>query len=248
MVSGPPEIDVGLWVGTQVTCPGARLHHGTSGGTSRLSALASAVPRLPAGKTGPAVSFPYLTQRQWYFLASFSWFCFFLDSCWNGPPRSQHQPPAHSWCSCAAGMAAAGCPSGRMERWPVPGEVARTDYLLQAINCRPSPVPRPPVPPAPFLQLIPHFLSKIPRELLVCVFPRHVLICHPLPLTGSHNAGFSGSPSLQLAAVSGPGWWPWCDHQERQVPPAPCQETLPPLHLPVPIESPPSGSQTRIFF
>lgn len=148
MVSGPPEIDVGLWVGTQVTCPGARLHHGTSGGTSRLSALASAVPRLPAGKTGPAVSFPYLTQRQWYFLASFSWFCFFLDSCWNGPPRSQHQPPAHSWCSCAAGMAAAGCPLGRMERWPVPGEVARTDYLLQAINCRPSlsPVPLYPRP------------------------------------------------------------------------------------------------------
>ena len=28
----------------------------------------------------------------------------------------------------------------------------------------------------------------------------------------------------------------------------PCQETLPPLHLPVPIESSPSGSQISIFF
>lgn len=67
----------------------------------------------------------------------------------------------------------------------MPGEVARTDYSLRGINCQAFFLPPCLVP---FLQLIPHFLSKIPRELLVCVFPRHVLICHPLPLAVTAQA------------------------------------------------------------
>lgn len=117
----------------------------------------------------------------------------------------------------------------------MPAEVAHTGCLLQAVNCLSF-------PPPPFLQLIPHFLSKIPPELLVCVFPQHVLICHPFPLASSDSTGFSGALPLQIAAVPRPGLWFWCDHWERQVPAVSCWETLPPLHLPLSVEFSPSGS------
>lgn len=114
-----------------------------------------------------------------------------------------------------------------------------TGRLLAASQktlCLPSSPPYPRPPPSPFLlQLIPHFLSKIPRELLVCVFPQHVLICHPRSLAELCSAGVSGASSLQLAAVPRPGQW--C-HQQGQVPPAPHPHRLSPclsspfLHVP----------------
>lgn len=249
MVSGPSEIAVGLWVGTQVTCPLSQAAPQDLGRYLESASLGLGCPLSTRRQDGihSLLSSPYPTPWGWYFLASCSWFHFFPDSCLDCPlgAGSSHLPIPNA--PAQLGWMLLGVPRQQ-------GEVASAwrggmdrlflaNHRLLCISCL-SPL----LAPALFLQLIPHFLSKIPRELLVCVFPRHVLICHPLPLAGSHSAGFPRSPSLRSTAVSRPGWWLWCDHQERQVPPAPCQEILPPSHLPRPIESLPSGSQICFFF
>lgn len=147
----------------------------------------------------------------------------------SGPPKSSRGAVGGHQAMCT-GARLLGGTSGGTE-----GCRSGSGRLLAASQktlCLPS---SPPYPPPFLLQLIPHFLSKIPRELLVCVFPQHVLICHPRSLTGLCSAGASGAPSLQLAAVPRPAQW--C-HQQGQVPPAPRQE--PPSPLPVPIQLVPS--------
>lgn len=186
MVSGPSEIAAGLWVGIQLMCPPSQAVPRDLGRYLASSSLSLGCPPSTRWQDGTCSLLSLSDTAGMVFSCQLLLVLFLprflLES---APPRSWHQPPAHSRCSCLARMAAARCPLGRKERRRVPGEVARTDYSLRGINCQAFFLPPCLVP---FLQLIPHFLSKIPRELLVCVFPRHVLICHPLPLAVTAQA------------------------------------------------------------
>lgn len=106
----PPEITVGLWVGTQATkCPPSQA---APRDLVRCLACASLGLSCPSStrKQDGTCSLLALSDTAGMVFSCQLLLVFFPDSCWNQLPKTQHQPLAHSCCSCLAGLATAEYP------------------------------------------------------------------------------------------------------------------------------------------
>jgi len=143
MVSGPTEIAVGLWVGTQATCSPSQAALRDLGRYLVSASLGLGCPWSTRRQDGTCSLLSLPGTAGMVFSCQLPLGLFLPWCLLELPPRE----PAPA--SCLLPVLLPGwdgycwCPLGRKERQRVPDEVARTDYLLGAINCRAFPPPPP---------------------------------------------------------------------------------------------------------